>query len=151
MIYIVLSIALIISTVIGMECIAWTVHKYIMHGPLWFIHKTHHQARKGFFELNDIFGIFFAVIAILCFVQGIITDNSLMISIGVGITLYGFLYFFAHDIIVHQRVKLFTKSSNSYILALKKAHRIHHKTLTKKNAEEFGFLFVKKEYIQRSK
>lgn len=81
MIDIVLSIALIISTVIGMECIAWAVHKYLMHGPLWFIHKTHHQARKGFFELNDIFGIFFAIIAILCFVQGIITDNSLMISI----------------------------------------------------------------------
>jgi beta-carotene 3-hydroxylase len=118
---------------------------------LWFIHKTHHQARKGLFELNDIFGIFFAIIAIGCFVQGITTDNSLIISIGVGITLYGFLYFFAHDIIVHQRVKMFAKSTNSYILALKKAHRIHHKTLTKKNAEEFGFLFVKKEYLQKSK
>ena len=75
----------------------------------------------------------------------------MMLSIGIGITLYGFLYFFAHDIIVHQRVKMFAKSTNSYILALKKAHRIHHKTLTKKNAEEFGFLFVKKEYIHRSK
>ena len=46
---------------------------------------------------------------------------------------------------------MFAKSTNSYILALKKAHRIHHKTLTKKNAEEFGFLFVKKEYMQSSK
>lgn len=130
-----------------MECIAWFVHKYLMHGPLWFIHKTHHSARKGFFELNDVFGLFFGVIAITLIILGAETMST-MFWIGIGITIYGFLYFFAHDIIVHQRIKIATSLNFPYFKALRKAHRIHHKTLTKENAEEFGFIFVKRKYLK---
>ena len=35
------------SALIGAFCFteftAWFNHKYIMHGPLWFLHKDHHK------------------------------------------------------------------------------------------------------------
>lgn len=119
-----------------------------MHGPLWFIHKTHHSARKSWFEFNDIFGLFFGALAMACIMWGA-HDFSRSFWIGIGISAYGILYFFTHDIIVHKRLKIATSLTNRYFIGLRKAHTIHHKTLTKENAEEFGFLFVKRKYLQK--
>jgi len=43
-----------------MEIISWILHKYLFHGPLWFIHKTHHaRTLHSTLELNDKeFGLF---------------------------------------------------------------------------------------------
>ncbi|MFN9958118.1 MAG: fatty acid hydroxylase, partial [bacterium] len=77
---------------IGMEFIAWSSHKFLMHGPLWFIHKTHHTPRHGRFELNDVFGITFGIASILFIIAGIDTFSPLF-WIGIGISVYGVLYF----------------------------------------------------------
>ena len=31
----------------GMELVAWVTHRYLMHGPLWFLHASHHRPREG--------------------------------------------------------------------------------------------------------
>ncbi|MFM8281249.1 MAG: sterol desaturase family protein [Bacteroidota bacterium] len=142
-----ITIGIIVSTIIAMEAIAWFTHKYLMHGPLWFIHKTHHMPRHGRFELNDVFGILFGVISMSCIISGIHTMSTLF-WIGIGISIYGLLYFFAHDIIVHRRVKLGMRMRGQYAEALRKAHLIHHKTITKKGSEEFGFLFVHPKHLK---
>ena len=33
-------------TFLIMEFVAWAVHKYIMHGFLWSLHKDHHVVDK---------------------------------------------------------------------------------------------------------
>ena len=49
-----------------MEFMAWFSHKYIMHGFLWFLHKDHHKKNhKSWFERNDVFFIFYAVVSML--------------------------------------------------------------------------------------
>ena len=52
-----LNILIIITTFFFMEFIAWATHKYIMHGPGWFLHKSHHTKHQHRFELNDIYFI----------------------------------------------------------------------------------------------
>ncbi len=42
-----------------MEIVAIFAHKYIMHGPGWFLHKSHHKKHNNKFELNDLYFIFF--------------------------------------------------------------------------------------------
>ncbi|GGI27937.1 hypothetical protein GCM10008119_30150 [Pedobacter mendelii] len=64
-------------------------------------------------------------------------------SVGLGISLYGMIYFVVHDWFVHRRFKAF-KSNNSYLRAVRKAHKIHHKNMGKKNGKAFGLLFVRK-------
>jgi beta-carotene 3-hydroxylase len=67
-------------------------------------------------------------------------------AIGAGIAMYGFAYFLFHEVIIHQRIKWFTRSNNRYIKAIRWAHKMHHKHLYKEDGESFGMLFVAKKY-----
>jgi len=51
-----------------------------------------------------------------------------------------------HDVIIHQRFKLFTRSNNKYVRAIRWAHKMHHKHLDRFDGESFGMLLVHKKY-----
>ena len=56
-------------TLIGAFCFteftAWFNHKFIMHGPLWFLHKDHHNKdHKSWFERNDLLFFFYAFLSV---------------------------------------------------------------------------------------
>lgn len=147
-------IVYIISAVMAfvfMEGVAWFTHKYIMHGFLWSLHKDHHRPHEGFFEKNDFFFLIFAIPGWLCIMLGWRVENWIVVSIGLGITLYGFTYFLVHEIIIHQRFKLFAKSNSRYIKAMRWAHKMHHRHLNKEDGESFGMLFVAKKYWNKIK
>jgi beta-carotene 3-hydroxylase len=59
---------------IGMEGVAWALHRYVMHGFLWVLHESHHRPRKSWFEMNDLFGFFFTAVSIGLFLAG--TQNG---------------------------------------------------------------------------
>lgn len=140
------SLAIVLTTIIFMECFSWLIHKYLFHGPLWFLHKSHHEHKKGFFEWNDLFAILFAVISLyLMYFDR--NDFGYYFFIGLGISTYGLIYFIVHDWFVHRRLKTF-KSNNTYLQAVRKAHKIHHKNMDKENGQAFGLLFVRKRKIK---
>jgi beta-carotene 3-hydroxylase len=135
-----------------MECVTWLTHKYIMHGLCWNLHADHHNKSHTFFEKNDYFFIIFSVIAMAFFFTGtFVADLGFFFYIGTGITLYGFAYFTVHDIFIHQRFKLFTRTDNIYFRALRKAHKVHHKHLGKEEGECFGMLFVPLRYFKEAR
>jgi beta-carotene 3-hydroxylase len=130
---------------IGMEWVAWATHKYIMHGLLWSLHKDHHMPHKNKFERNDWFAVIFASPAIILMVFSGGVDTFLF-WMGAGITAYGMSYFIFHDVIVHRRVKVGWWPDTGYMRRIIRAHKIHHRTLTKEGAEAFGFLFASQKY-----
>ena len=137
-----------ISTFLIMEFIAWSVHKYIMHGFLWHLHKDHHQVNKEHaFQKNDYFVLIFAIPSILLILDGV-QSFSYNLYIGIGIALYGFAYFIVHEIIIHQRIKIFRRIDNKYIKALRMAHKVHHKNIHKHNCSSFGMLIVAIKYFK---
>jgi beta-carotene 3-hydroxylase len=141
-----INIALILGTIGTMELLSWAMHKYLFHGPLWFIHKTHHQERHGFLELNDVFSIGFAGLALwLMWLGHYALDYRLWI--GIGISIYGNVYFIFHDWFIHNRFRAF-KSSNRYLMAIRRAHKIHHRSMQKDGAEEFGLLMVGRKWFR---
>ncbi len=140
-----INILIIVATLIGMEVFSWALHKFLFHGPLWFIHKTHHQQRHGFFELNDIFSIGFGALSLWLMWQGRNNFNALFF-IGVGISFYGIIYFVFHDWFIHNRIKAF-KTNNRYLLGIRRAHKIHHKSTQKNPSEEFGLLWASWKYF----
>lgn len=126
-----------------MEGFTWVVHKYVMHGFLWFLHKDHHDhSSEGALERNDWFFVIFATPAIILLYYGVDLYNYYLLSIGIGITIYGMAYFFVHDIFIHQRIKIFRNTENPYFKAIRRAHKQHHKYITKHDGECFGFLWV---------
>lgn len=147
-------IMVLAGTFLLMEGITWLTHKYVMHGFLWYLHRDHHQPTPGFFEKNDAFFVIFAIPSMMLIYFGTFNDVWWMQALGFGITAYGFAYFMVHDVIIHQRVKLFTRTSNTYVRAIRWAHKMHHKHLDKFEGESFGMLYVAKKYwdkIRRDK
>lgn len=131
----------------AMEFSGWFIHKYLMHGPLWMIHKTHHQPSKSFFELNDLFSVFFGSVAVILILLGVNTLDY-RFWIGMGISLYGILYFILHDVLVHRRLKWFDRPKNSFLKGIFKAHQAHHRTNQKEDAVSFGLFVVPKEFFK---
>lgn len=130
-------IGFIILGFIGMELFSYAVHRFLFHGILWKIHISHHKAHHGFFEPNDIFSLIFALVA-----SGlIIFGNSNAFAVGLGITIYGFIYFITHDLFTHHRFLPFN-SKNRILRLIRAAHQRHHQTTEKHGYEPYGlFLF----------
>ncbi len=149
---ILLYILITLGTFLAMEFVAWFAHKYVMHGFLWYLHKDHHQHEPGFWEKNDAFFIIFAIPSATCYIVGSAVAGMFpLFFIGVGISLYGIAYFLVHDIFIHQRFKVFTRTKNKYLKAIRKAHKVHHKHLGPEDGECFGMLVVPPKYIQEAK
>jgi beta-carotene 3-hydroxylase len=120
-----------------------------MHGFLWYLHADHHQPKYAhIFERNDLFFVIFAIPSILLFYFGASAGFDYRFFIGLGIFGYGLSYFIVHDIIIHQRFKLFKNTKNKYLIALRKGHKVHHKNLGKEHGECFGMLFVPMKYFK---
>src|SRR6478672_9572876 len=81
---------------------------------------------------------------------GSLNNKYWMQAIGFGIMAYGAAYFLVHDVIIHQRFKWFTRTSNPYIKRLRRAHKMHHKHLDRHHGESFGMLWVHKRYKDKS-
>ncbi len=142
----------VLITFIGMEGVAWLAHKYLMHGFLWTLHEDHHHKEHfGFFERNDFFFLIFAIPGIAGLMAGIYLGVTVALYIGIGITLYGFTYFWVHEIFIHQRFKLFRNTESAYFRAIRRAHKIHHKHLGKEDGECFGMLWVPFKYFAEAK
>ena len=129
-----------------MELTAWAAHKYVMHGWLWNLHEDHHDGGYHPFQKNDAFFLIFAVPCWLSTMFGLMYQHYWLFFFGLGILLYGVCYFLVHDVVIHQRFKWFSRSSNRYIRVLRWAHKMHHKHRQKEDGESFGLLIVPKKY-----
>jgi beta-carotene 3-hydroxylase len=142
------NLLIVLATFILMEGVAWFTHKYIMHGLLWVLHKDHHHKdHDGFLERNDFFFLIFALPAIACIGIGTWYGYHIPFWIGIGVTLYGFAYFFVHDIFIHQRLKVMRNADHWYFKAIRRAHKMHHKHTGKEDGECFGMLWVPFKYF----
>ncbi|MBL8001419.1 MAG: sterol desaturase family protein [Flavobacteriales bacterium] len=143
-------VAIVATTFFGMEFVAWATHKFVMHGFLWYLHSDHHKKdHYGFLERNDAFFLIFAIPSMILFIVGATLGlHTPYLWIGLGILLYGIAYFFVHEVFIHQRIKWLRNTENPYFLAIRRAHKVHHKRITKEDGECFGMLLVPMKYYR---
>lgn len=140
---IVTGFLIFLATVLGMEVFAYAAHRWIMHGPGWFLHASHHRPRSGNWELNDLYAAIFAVPSIVLLLGGVQFDWWPGFTwIGAGIAAYGAIYFGFHDVIVHRRLRTGYVPRSSYMKRIVQAHRLHHAVSTKHGTVSFGFLWA---------
>ena len=141
---------IVLLTIGFMEFVAWFAHKFVMHGFLWNWHEDHHKPRHekyGFFEKNDLFFLVFAIPSALSYIIGLSTSHFWLLFVGIGISIYGIIYFLIHDVYIHQRFKWFRQLDSKYSRAILRAHGAHHAKHTKEGCESFGLLVVHKKYF----
>lgn len=138
---------LVLATIAAMEFVAWSSHKYVMHGFGWAWHRDHHQPHGNFLEKNDLFAIVGAAMSIAMFAIG----SPLVMGgaawepgtwIGLGILGYGIIYTLVHDGLVHQRWFRWVPK-RGYAKRLVQAHRLHHATTSKEGGVSFGFVIAR--------
>lgn len=143
----ILNVIAFLVAYVSMEGVAWTTHKYIMHGFLWSLHESHHKPRQGIFEKNDFFFLIYATIAMVLMYFGY-ENLDYRFWMGLGVTAYGFTYFMLHDVFIHRRAKWLEKINSRYFRAMRKAHKVHHKTVGKEGCQEFGLLLFRQKHYR---
>lgn len=131
---------IVIGTAVAMELIAWAVHKYVMHGWGWGWHRSHHEPHAGALEKNDLYAVVFAFVSIGFFLLAELSAG--LWWVGAGMLLYGLLYGFLHDGLVHRRLPFMPTPRSGYLKRLVQAHRMHHAVHEREGAVSFGFLYA---------
>lgn len=115
---------------LAMEPWSRFAHRDLWHGPLAFLHDSHHQP-SGRFELNDLFAVAHAVPAASLVIYGCI-DTSLVgqvaFGVGAGMTAFGASYAIVHDGLVHGRLPVGFLARIPWLRRVRNAHRAHHLT-----------------------
>ena len=137
------GIPLFFGTIMMMEAVAYVAHRWVMHGPGWFLHESHHGHREGRFELNDLYALVFAIPSIVLLLGGVqLVWGVWAVWVGAGIAAYGAIYFGFHDVIVHKRLNHRYVPRSTYMKRIVQAHRLHHAVETKEGTVSFGFLWA---------
>jgi beta-carotene 3-hydroxylase len=134
-------IAIVVAFILLMEAVAWLTHRYVMHGFLWSLHRSHHEPRTGAFEKNDWFAVIFSIPSIVLIYIGVHFWTPALAA-GIGILGYGLIYFFFHDMLVHRRIDSGLRPTKGYLARVVQAHRLHHAVESKKGCVSFGFIFA---------
>ena len=139
--------AIVIASVLAMEFVAWSSHKYVMHGFGWAWHRDHHEPHDHLLEKNDRFALVGAVLSIGMFAAG----SPLVMGagawwpgtwIGLGVLIYGVIYTLVHDGLVHQRWFRWVPR-RGYAKRLVQAHKLHHATVGREGGVSFGFVLAR--------
>lgn len=112
-----------------MEPVTAVVHRWVMHGPGWVLHQSHHQSRPGVrrLEANDAYPVIFAGSTVAVMALGSrVPALRLLLGVGVGVTAYGAAYAFVHDVMIHRRV-LPRLAASGRLSGLRDAHGVHHR------------------------
>ena len=137
------GIAAAVAALVGMEVVAYVAHRWVMHGFLWGLHRSHHQPHDRLLEANDWFAVMGAAPAIgLIFAGTVLGMGNVLMWLGIGITGYGLIYFGFHDIIVHRRVPVSWVPRSRYMKRIVQAHRLHHVVETRAGTVSFGFIYA---------
>ena len=136
-------VALFLITVALMEGFAYVMHRWVMHGPGWFLHASHHRPRIGMWELNDLYFVIFAAPSILLLLGGVqLGWGDWATAVGAGIAAYGAIYLGFHDVIVHQRVPHRYVARSRYLLGITTIIAIGSVVETREGNVSFGFLIA---------
>jgi beta-carotene 3-hydroxylase len=145
------GLLMLLFTIAAMEAVAYAAHRWIMHGPGWFLHASHHRPRTGLFEANDWYAAIFALPSIALFWWGIGLDHGAGFAwVGGGVAAYGAIYFGFHDVIVHRRIGHRYVPRSSYMKRIVQAHRLHHAIETKQGTVSFGFLYAAPAHVLKA-
>ncbi len=122
---------------LAMEPFTYLAHRFIMHGFAMSWHRSHHAARVGRFERNDLFPVVFAGLATVAIAAGFnLPHLGRLVTVIAGVGAYGVAYLFVHDLYIHRRLPAL-RARCGPLDRLAAAHELHHRF----GGEPYGMLF----------
>lgn len=118
-----------------MEPVAYAAHRWVMHGPGWSLHASHHRRRTGVVEANDWYPVGFAAATVLVSSAAAARRWTTVMGAAVGVTAYGAAYGLVHEVYAHRRFPALRRASRP-LEWLGERHLRHHR----RGLEPFGML-----------
>lgn len=128
-----MTVVTVVAAFVVMEPVTYAVHRWVMHGAGWCLHRSHHAARAARLEANDAFPVVFAGITLVAMLAGFSRWPTL-VAVTAGVTLYGVAYGLVHDVYIHGR--LGGRRRVGALERLREAHALHHRF----GGEPYGML-----------
>jgi beta-carotene 3-hydroxylase len=121
------AVVLVLVALVLMEPFTALVHRFVMHGFAMGWHRSHHEPPRRALEANDLFPVLFAGTTILLLCLGVFADvaPSVLVPVGIGVTLYGAGYLLVHDLVVHRRLAR-VPVPDRLLGRWRHAHNVHH-------------------------
>ncbi|MBA2280469.1 MAG: beta-carotene hydroxylase [Acidimicrobiia bacterium] len=116
---------LAVASFAAMEGVSYATHRWVMHGRAIAWHRSHHAPARGRFERNDLFPVCFSALGIALFVLAATGAAAALWWVAGGVTAYGALYLFVHDVYIHRRLPV-SVPRLGYLEWLRESHRRHH-------------------------
>lgn len=127
---------LAVGAFVAMEGVSYALHRWVMHGPGMAWHRSHHLPPTGRFERNDRFPACFSLLGFALFALGAWGPGLGWCTwVGLGVTAYGLVYLFVHEVHIHRRVPVALPRLR-YLEWLREAHAQHHR----RSGEPYGML-----------
>lgn len=124
-----------VAAFLGMEPVAYAAHRWVMHGAGWFLHRSHHERAAARLQANDWFPVAFASFTVVAMAAGRRWRRARpLLPAGAGVTAYGAVYAFVHDLCIHGRLGRLPRLGPLQPLA--SAHELHHRF----GGEPYGML-----------
>jgi beta-carotene 3-hydroxylase len=131
------TVAIVVASFLVMEPVTALTHRFVMHGVGRRLHRSHHRRDSTGWEANDLYPVMFAAVVLVGLAIGFNVDGwSVLVPIGVGVTLYGLAYALVHDVYIHRRLGRFGGRTLPGFERLAAAHRVHHD----RNGAPYGML-----------
>ena len=113
---------------VAMEPVAALLHRRVMHGAGWGLHRSHHLPPRPGAEANDAYPLMIAGATVATMLAGRLRPRLRpLLWIGSGVTAYGAAYVLVHDLLVHQRLGTAPLSDARYTRWVAAAHARHHR------------------------
>jgi beta-carotene 3-hydroxylase len=120
----------------GMEAVSYALHRWVMHGFGMVWHRSHHRARQGRFERNDLFPVCFSAVGVTLFALATMGPAiGALLWVAIGVTAYGACYMVVHDVHIHGRLGV-RLPRTAYLDWVREAHALHHRF----GGEPYGML-----------
>ena len=128
-------VVIVIASFLVMELVSYSLHRWVMHGFGFGWHRSHHIGGSVGFERNDRFPLVMAALALALFALAG-GPASALFWCATGVTAYGLVYLFVHDVYIHERIP--TRPPRlRYLEWLRRRHGVHHE----RGGEPYGMLF----------
>ncbi len=125
----------LLAAFVAMEGVSYATHRWVMHGVGMGWHRSHHAPSQGGLERNDLFPVCFSFVGFGVFLAAAATGTGWLYWAGVGVTAYGAMYLYVHELHIHRRLGIHTPDL-AYLRWLREAHRRHHMS----GGEPYGML-----------
>ncbi|MCS6935888.1 MAG: hypothetical protein NZM35_12185 [Chitinophagales bacterium] len=137
----------VLTSIVATEIAGFLIHKYLLHGVLWPIHRAYHKRYGNGLKFLPAATWIYIMLATALIVSGAWLQTGWLNYAGIGIALYAAISLLV-DAAIKFKINIPYFANNLYIRALRKARQLHERIGRKDAPVHYGLLWVNTKHFK---